>query len=325
MKQGDGDHVRRQGREKSRRWILSIYQKSSMVLLAAVFLISAAPCRADVLFIHDVRSTDYYGGSQNAELLAGYAPQAMFIDKKARYTGEFLKTFFGKEKEVRETTHFLLDKDQIRELDYHKNKAVIYSFDKLSDINWINRSITKNMDKDVEKTIIERYRPLPPKLTVRMHPGTEKIRGHECRRMDADLRLETLDLKNNATSVTLVKHKLWVSTKVPGYAEYDAFHKKLAKRLGIDALRVGNLSILLAYWDGSLDPVRDTLKNIKGYPVKTVTSVEGRFTAGLNTASSKTTSLQMKEESIELVKVSTARLAPDSFAVPSDFGVTVVE
>jgi len=325
MKQGDGDHVRRQGREKSRRRILSIYQKSLMVLLAAVFLISAAPCRADVLFIHDVRSTDYYGGSQDAELLAGYAPQAMFIDKKARYTGEFMKTFFGKEKEVRETTHFLLDKDQIRELDYHKNKAVIYSFDKLSDINWINRSITKNMDKEVEKTIIERYRPLPPKLSVTIRPEKETIRGYVCTRVDADLHLETVDMKKNATSVTLVKHKLWVSTKVPGYAEYDAFHKKLAKRLGIDALRVGNLSILLAYWNGSLDPIRNSLKDIKGYPVKSITTVEGRFTEGTDTASPKIFSKQLKEESIELVKVSTARLVPDSFAVPSDFGVTIVE
>ena len=303
-----------------------LFRRSAISLMAvAALFLSAAPCPADVLFVHDVRSTDYYGGSQDAEMLAGYTPQAMFIDKKARYTGKMMTTFWGKEKEVRETTHFLLDKDQIRELDYHKNKAVIFTFDKLSDINWINRNITKEIDEDVAERIRERYRPLPPKLTVTIHPKKETIRGYVCRRVEANLRLETLDVKNNATSVTLVKHTLWVSTKVPGYDEYNAFHKKLAKRLGLDAMRLGNLSILLGYWNGSLDPIRNSLKDVKGYPVKSITTVEGRFTAGTDTASPKTTSLQMKEESVELKEVSTARMDKDRFAVPSDFGVTVVE
>jgi hypothetical protein len=318
MTEREAKIVRLEYREKSKcKWI-------ALMAAAALFLY-AAPCTADVLFIHDVRSTDYYGGSQDAELLAGYTPQAMFFDRTARYTGRMMKTFWGKEKEIRETIHFLLDKDQIRELDYYKNKAVIYSFDKLSDINWINRSITKKIDKDVSQTIKDRYRPLPPKLSVTIHPEKEKFRGYVCTRVEAELRLETIDVKNNATSVTLVIQKLWVSTKVPGYDQYDAFHKKLAKRLGLDAMRLGNLSILLAYWEGSLDPIRDSLKDIKGYPVKSITTVEGRFTAGMDTASAKTISKQLKEESVELKEVSTARMGKDRFAVPSDFGVTIVE
>lgn len=318
MTEREAKNVRLQCRGKSKRnWI-------ALMAATALFL-CAAPCSADVLFTHDVRMEDYYGGAQDAELFAGYTPQAMFFDKKARYTGEMMKTFWGKEKEIRETTHFLLDKDQIRELDYYKNKAVIYSFDKLSDINWINRSITKKMDEDVAQTIKERYRPLPPKLSVTIHPEKETIRGYVCTRVEADLRLETVDVKKNATSVTLVKQKLWVSTKVPGYDQYDAFHKKLAKRLGLDAMRLGNLSILLGYWNGSLDPIRDSLKDIKGYPVKSITTVEGRFTTGMDTASPKTISKRLKEESVELKKVSTERMGKDRFAVPSDFGVTVVE
>jgi hypothetical protein len=181
---------------------------------------------------------------------------------------------------------------------------VIYSFDKLSDINWIDRSITKKMDEDVAQKIKGRYRPLPPKLSVTIHPEKETIRGYVCTRVDADLHLETVDMKKNATSVTLVKQKLWVSTKVPGYDQYNAFHQKLAKRLGLDALRLGNLSILLGHWNGSLDPIRDALKDIKGYPVKSITTVEGRFTEGTDTASPKIFSKQLKEEVVELKQVS---------------------
>jgi hypothetical protein len=312
--------------KKSDRAMKHLFPGSVIALMAAAaLLLCAVPCKADVLFIHDVRMEDYYGGSQNAELLAGYTPQAMFIDRTARYTGIFLKTFWGKEKEVRETTHFLLDKDQIRELDYHKNKTVIYSFDKLSDINWIDRSITKKMDEDVAQKIKDRYRPLPPKLSVTIHPEKETIGGYVCTRVDADLYLETVDMKKNATSVTLVKQKLWVSTKVPGYDQYNAFQNKLAKRLGLDALRLGNLSILLGYWNGSLDPIRNSLKDIKGYPVKSITTVEGRFTEGTDTASPKIFSKRLKEESVELKKVSMERMGKERFAVPSDFGLTIVE
>jgi hypothetical protein len=295
------------------------------LVAASVLFLCAAPCSADVLFVHDVRSTDYYGGSQDAELLTGYTPQAMFIDKKARYTGKMMTTFWGKEKEVRETTHFLLDRDQIRELDYYKGKIVVFPFKKLSDISWINRNITKKIDEDVTERIKERYRPLPPKLSVIIHPEKEKIRGYVCRRVEADLRLETVDMQKNATSVTLVKQKLWVSTQVPGYDQYNAFHKKLAKRLGLDALRLGNLSILLGYWNGSLDPIRNSLKEVKGYPVKSITTVEGRYTAGVDTVSQKISSLQLKEESVELKEVLTNKLDKTRFMAPSDFSETVVE
>jgi hypothetical protein len=290
--------------------------------VAALFL-CAAPCPADVLFVHNYKSTEYLMGSQDAELLAGYTAQAMFMDKKARYTGKMMEAFLGKDKEVRETTHFLLDKDQIREIDYYKGKVVVYPLERLSDTSWIKGK--ERLDKDTAEMIRERYRTLPPKLSVKIHPKKETLGGYTCRRVDMDMRLETIDVKKNSSSVTLVKQTLWVSTKVPGYDEYNAFHRKLAKRLGLDALRVGNLSELLGYWEGSLDPIRDSLKGVKGYPVKSVITVEGHYTAGVGTASAKTNTMQLKEESVELKKVSTERLSKDRFTAPSDFGVTMVE
>ncbi|MBA4396310.1 MAG: hypothetical protein C0394_02810 [Syntrophus sp. (in: bacteria)] len=289
----------------------------------AVFCLFASPCRADVLFIHDFKTTDYLIGKQEADLLMGYTDQAMFIDKNIRYTGKMMTTLYGKVHEGRETTHFLLDKDQIRQIDYHKGKIIVFPFKRLTDVNWIKQ---KQRISEAEAEIIrERYRVSEPVLSVKILPKKEEINGYACQVVEADLRLETIDIKRNSSSVTLVKQKLWVSEAVPGYDQYKAFHEKLAKRLGFDAARLGGLSGMLRYWDGSLDPVRKSIKDVKGYPVKSIIRVEGRYTAGIGTASAKTSSVQMEEEFVELREALIDKPIKVRFAEPSGFGVTVVE
>jgi hypothetical protein len=293
------------------------------ITAVAVFLLLASPCRADVLFIHDYKATEYLMGKQDADLLIGYTGQAMFIDKKIKFTGKMMTTLFGKVTEGRETTHFLLDKDHIREIDYHKGKIIVFPFERLSDVSWVKQK--QQISEDDAKNIRERYRVSEPVLSVNIIPQKEKINGYLCHLVEADLRLETVDVKKNSSSVTLVKQKLWVSEAVPGYAQYRAFHEKLAKRLGFDAVRLGGLSGMLRYWDGSLDPVRKSIKDVKGYPVKSIIRVEGSYTAGAGTASAKTSSVQISEESMDLRDVLTDKPVRARFAEPSGFGVTVVE
>lgn len=289
---------------------------------AALFLF-ASPCRADVLYIHDYKATEYLMGTQEADLLIGYTEQAMFIDKNIRYTGKMMTTLFGKTKEGRETTHFLMDQDQIREMDYHKGKIIIFPFEKLTDINWIKQ---KQKISAAEADLIrERYRVSEPVLSVKILPGKQEVGGYSCRRVEAHLRLETIDIKRNSSSVTLIRQDLWVSEDVPGYAQYQAFHEKLAGRLGFDAVRLGGLSGLLRYWDGSLDPIRKSIKDVKGFPVKSVIHVEGRYIAGLGTASEKTSSVVLKEETVELREALTDKPVKPRFPEPSGFGVTVVK
>jgi hypothetical protein len=293
------------------------------ITAVAVFLLLASPCRADVLFIHDYKVKEYLTGKQDADLLIGYTDQAMFIDKMIRYTGKMMTTLFGKVKEGRETTHFLLDKDQIREMDYHKGKMIVFPFKRLSDVNWVKQQ--QQISEADAEIIRERYRVSEPVLSVKILPGKEEMNGYPCQVVEVDLRLETVDVKKNSSSVTLVKQKLWVSESVPGYAQYRAFHEKLAKRLGVDAVRLGGLSGMLRYWDGSLDPVRKSIKDVKGYPVKSIMSVEGSYTAGVGTASAKTSSMNLKEESIELREALTDKPVKARFPEPSGFGVTVME
>lgn len=294
-----------------------------IITAVAVLLLFTSPCRADVLFIHDHKTTEYLMGKKDAELLIGYTDRAMFIDKNIRYTGKMMTTLFGKVKEARETAHFLLDKDQIREMDYYKGKIIVFPFERLSDVNWIKQK--QQISEADAKIIRERYRVSEPVLSVKILPRKEEMNGYPCQVVEADLRLETIDVKKNSSSVTLVKQKLWVSEAVPGYAQYRAFHEKLAKRLGFDAVRLGGLSGMLRYWDGSLDPVRKSIKDVKGYPVKSTLSVEGRYTAGVGTASAKTSSVNLLEESSELREALTDKPVKPRFPEPSGFGITVVE
>ncbi len=293
------------------------------ITAVAVILLFASPCRADVLFIHDYRTTEYLMGKQEADLLMGYTDQAMYIDKKIRYTGKMMTTLFGKVHEGRETAHFLLDQDQIREMDYHKGKIIVFPFERLTDVNWIKQK--QKISEDEATIIRERYRVSEPVLSVKILPQKEKINGYLCQVVEAGLRHETIDIKRNSSSVTLVKQKLWVSEAVPGYGQYRAFHAKLAKRLGLDAVRLGGLGGLLRYWDGSLDPLRKSIKDVNGYPVKSIISVDGSYTAGVGTASAKTSSMHLKDETVELREALTDKPVKARFAEPSDFGVTVVE
>jgi hypothetical protein len=290
--------------------------------IAALFLL-ASPCRADVLFIHAYKTTEYLMGKQEADLLIGYTDQAMYIDKNIRYTGTMMTTLFGKVKEGRETAHFLLDQDQIREMDYHSGKILVFTFDRLTDVNWIKQK--QKISEPEEQVIKERYRVSEPRLSVKILPVKEEINGYLCQIVEAELTHETIDMKRNSSSVTLVKQKLWVSEAVPGYDQYRAYHEKLAKRLGFDAVRLGGLSGVLRYWDGSLDPIRKSIMDVKGYPVKSVIHVEGIYTTGVGTATAKSHSANLKEETVELREALTNKPVKPRFPEPPNFGVTIVK
>ncbi|MDM8524646.1 hypothetical protein QUF80_14855 [Desulfococcaceae bacterium HSG8] len=285
-------------------------------------MLYVVPCQGDALFIHDYKINEYLIGEKDADLAASYTGQTMLIDKNTRYTGSWMKRIFGRVEENRETTHFLLDKDQIRQINWYKQTVFVFPFEKLTDITWIKQQ--NKADKETKEFLKGRYSVSTPKLTINQLPGKVKVNKYRCRHVEADLRLETRDLKKNAVSITLLKQDLWLSDDVPGLDEYNDFHKNLAKKTGLDAERLGSLSFLLRYWEGSLDPIRESLSAVKGYPVKSLLTVKGKYIKDVGTDSSKTHSFQIKEESVELREVHLNNPDGDRFKVPADFKVTTV-
>nr|WP_319393613.1 hypothetical protein [uncultured Desulfobacter sp.] len=255
-------------------------------------------CSADVLFVHDYQSDEYLMGKQESELRVGYTPRAMLVDKQTRYTGSWMKRFFGEVKIQRDTTHFLLDKRRIREIDWYKNKIVTLPFENLHHVRMLQ---TDNaMMQGTAEILNARYKVLEPVFDITVSPETKIVGGYPCRYISADLRLETRDLKKGAASITLIRQHLWVSDAVPGADQYDDFHRKLAETLGLEAERLGQLNFLLRYWEGPLDAIRESLAQIKGYPVQNDFSVQAQYVKNTDSPNPAVISKMIKRERMTL-------------------------
>ena len=270
----------------------------SGIWLALAWAVPAAVCLGDVLFVHDYISDEYLMGKQESELRVGYTPRAMLVDKQTRYTGSWMKRFFGEVKEQRDTTHFLLEKRRIREIDWYKNKIVTLPFENLNHVKMLQADNT--MAQGAAEILNTRYKVVDPVFTITVDPETKTVGGYPCRYIKADLRLETRDLKKNAASITLVRQNLWVSDAVPGADQYDDFHRHLAQTLGLEAERLGQLNFVLRYWQGALDPIRESLVLIKGYPVQNDFSVEAQYVKNTGSPTSVVISKMIKKERMTL-------------------------
>lgn len=246
-----------------------------VLCLVLVFALPGPVCLGDVLFVHDYQSDEYLMGKQESELRVGYTPRAMLVDKQTRYTGNWMKRFFGEVKEQRETTHFLLEKRRIREIDWYKNKILTLPFENIHHVKMLQAD--NAMVQATADILNNRYKVAKPVFTITVAPETKMVGEYPCRYVEAALRLETRDLKKSAASITLVRQHLWVSDAVPGADQYDAFHRNLAQTLGLEAERLGQLNFVLRYWQGPLDPIRESLALIKGYPVQNDFFVKAQY------------------------------------------------
>lgn len=293
------------------------------IWFALVWAMPVTVCLGDVLFVHDYRSDEYLMGKQESELWVGYTPQAMLVDKQTRYTGSWMKRFFGGVKEHRETTHFLLEKRRIREIDWYKNKILTLPFENIHNVRMLQSD--NAMAQGAAEIVNSRYKVADPVLTITVEPEMKMVGGYACRYIEADLRLETLDLKKNAASITLIHQHLWVSDAVPGADQYDDFHRRLAETLGLEAERLGQLNFLLRYWQGPLDPIRESLVQIKGYPVQNDFSLEAQYIKDPRNPTA-VISKMIKKERMKLSEAKVmATLDESRFAAVGPFGEVTLQ
>lgn len=290
-------------------------------MVAALLLImTAGPLWADVCFIHDYTTEDLFLGTKTAQLKMAYTPAAMVVEKQTRFTGEWMTRFFGEVKEERVATHFLMDQDQIREIDWQNRRIFVFDLDRLGNIGWVRQRV--EVHEAAAEHLSARYTVKAPALEIRIAPQPETIDGYTCRRVDARLRLETVDRLKGASSITLVDQTLWLSHDVPGYRAYDAFRHQLAARLGIEAERLGPLTFLLRYWNGPLTPISDTLRQLDdGYTVRSHLVVTARYVSGIDTATPKTIDKTIKQETVRLREVSDAPVDLATLTEPEGFEI----
>ncbi|MBF0211348.1 MAG: hypothetical protein HQK68_10735, partial [Desulfamplus sp.] len=241
--------------------ISPIYSITYSIFFLSLLLLSV-PCFADVLYTHDIDSKEYISGTYQAVMKTGFSGNSMYVDKQIKYTGELMTRFFGKVKEQRDTAHFLIDKNQIREIDWNKSEVVVFPIKDLENIRWFKDK--EQFMAAADGMLKERYEVVKPDIKITISPKKESINGYECTHLTADLKLETKDLKKEASSITNISQQLWLSDDIPGFKEYKNFHSGLSKQLGVEAERMGFLNFLLQYWSGPLEPVLTQLNGIEG-------------------------------------------------------------
>lgn len=277
----------------------------------------ATICQADVLFIHDYKTREFVLGEQESQLHIAVTANDLFIDKQVRYTGTWMKRFFGRVTETRHTTHFFLEKAEIREIDWERSRVNVYPFTHFTDVTWFKKE--QEHQELVDDILKARYQVYDPVLSITAHPDMEMVAGYSCRKVDAHLRLETRDIKKNSASVTLIQHTLWLSDEVPGLEQYATFYQRLGDQLGLQAQRLGNLSFLLRYWNNPLEDIRDELALVEGYPVKRVSQVEARYKANIDSDAPRISSRVVKEETSVLQSVVQEDADISMFMAPESF------
>lgn len=305
---------------------LSLIRRLAMAcLLAAAIVQAVPPALADVLYVHAYSLDEYLLGEQKAEVRAGYSGGRLYIDKRNRLTGSFMKRFFGEEKEDRSTLHIFLDEDVIREFDWYKGKIFQYPLDRLADVEAMKVEAEKY--EEAEEFLASRYQVKDPVFTLDVMPEKDLRDGYDCRVVKAFLRLETEDIKKKARSITRVEQTLWLSEDVPGYAEVNRFHQSLADRMGLEAERLGPLTYLLVYWKGSLEPIQDKLALVSGYPVRSEVTVNGAYEQHIDSPEKKISTMQIKSEIMTLKEAvpGPLDLAPFTPTASQPFGLVIVD
>jgi hypothetical protein len=292
---------------------------AGLLLTAVLLWLPAAAVHADALFINDRRMTELMLGDKEIEQTVAYAPEGKFLEKKTRFTGSWMKRFFGEVKEEKVASYFFLDRAEIREIDWQNGRIFVYPFEKMANNRLIQE---KEADSaELREFLEDRYRAIPATLDIAVSDALETIDGYPCRRITAELVTGTDDLKKKSRSVTAIRQELWLSEAVPGYADVVAFHEALAQRLGIEAERLGNLSDLLKYWDAPLAPMHDKLRQAAGYPVKSTMSVDAYYTSGVDTTAPKTITKRLKTETVTLREVRLDPVDVTRFADPPRFQI----
>jgi hypothetical protein len=243
------------------------------VLVCSLFslcaLVLATSSRADVTMTEKTVSSGMAGfGAGVTEATHVIAGDKSRTDETFTYTGRG-KTFIGGE--PRSTSEIMrLDRDLVWDLDHAKQEYTELSFAEMqARAQLAMQNAEASRQKEKAQGVEMDY-----KVDVDRTGKKETVNGFPAEEFIVTLSA-TPKSKTDGKQVASYSMKLdeWLSSAVPGQEEVMAFQKRLALKLGMDpsVQRMGQM-MTAQYGDG-LRELGEKMKDLKGYPVRTIMTV----------------------------------------------------
>jgi hypothetical protein len=186
-------------------------------LIAASLALSAAPALADFSYHETTKIT---GGAMAAMLKV-----AGVFSKAAREPIESTIALKGNRLAHRGSTHMSLidlDKRTITSVDFQKKTYSVMTFDEMKKALEDLSAKMKDKKQDAEMNF---------KVSADATGKTKQIAGYDAKELLIKMQMEATDKKNNQSGSMVVYTDVWMAGGIPGYAEVQAFYKRMAEEL----------------------------------------------------------------------------------------------
>jgi len=245
----------------------------NVLLAAAVILALAAPAHADVTLKERTVSTGLAGfGNGTSERTIVIAGDRSRSDDQYTYTGRF-RTLAGGGKPRKSVEIVRLDRDMFYTLDPAKRRYTEMSLAEMREAMAAGMARAQAGMKVPENREAARDVEMTYQVDVRRTGKKEKINGFDAENVIVTITATAHDRNEGGSGSYTMRIDEWLAPHVPGQSETQAYYRRFAEKLGLDP-QMQQLSGLLRQYQGALEKAAEKMKDLKGYPVRSTTTLQ---------------------------------------------------
>lgn len=252
----------------------------SLGVLIAVPVLLAGAARADVTITQEGKISGL-GGFMNSEMstVTKVKGDMKCDDTEMRMTNKMMK-MMGGGKPIETTSIINLDKGVMYNID-HKDKS--YTEMPLSAVGDMAAGMAQpgmyNQKKGEKSPMLDTtdVTMSKPTFDIQKTGNSETIGGHKCNESILTMVIEGVDKKSGSPFKFTTVMNLWLAKDVEGAEEFNDFNKKMAAQMGLSASAGmnGSMAGLLASYGLNSDELSDEMKQLDGFPMRTVATFDG--------------------------------------------------
>jgi hypothetical protein len=241
---------------------------SRNILLAIATLVLACPAWADVILKEKTVSSGMMGfGNGTSERTTVIAGDRSRTDEQNTYTGRF-QTLAGGGKPRASVQITRLDREVFWTLDPDKKQYTELTF---ADMRQLMESGMGGAQAEAKKPGKDRSQDVQMEYTVDVQRTGKKdrINGFNAEEVIVTLTATPRDAetKESMGAYTMTMDE-WLAPAAPGAGEVQAYHRRLAEKLGLDPQMQRMAVGAMAMYGDALKQMAEKLKDLKGYPVR---------------------------------------------------------